>query len=208
MKKLIILFLSFVVLMSMILAGCGNAGNQKQEAGGTPEIAGNTNDGPADVTPTAEENSEKEVANAGVHIIEGWPDDVPAPDFGGEIESNKPDAAGINLVFRDVDPDLVVKYVEKLRAAGFDVFADQHDKSMDGVYVDEAGNPVIHHFFSAGKGEAVYNDLIGGYIIDDGYYIDMNYSDVDEYNVDNGRLVSTPKVKMYLMWKDIVLKEN
>ena len=208
MKKFIILFLSFVVLMSLILTGCEKTGTQKQGAEGNQEVAENINEDIEDATPTTGENSGNEESLNSVHIIEGWPDDVPAPDFGGEIESNKPDAAGINLVFRDVDPDLVVKYVEKLRAAGFDVFADQHDKSMDGVYVDEAGNPVIHHFFSAGKGEAVYNDLIGGYIIDDGYYIDMNYSDVDEYNVDNGRLVSTPKVKMYLMWKDIVLKEN
>lgn len=208
MKKQLVLILSLIILASLLLAGCGNSGGGKQAEGANTTVAENGNAGADDAAPATDPSSGNEQTSGNVHIIDGWPEDVPAPDFGGEIESNKPDKAGINLVFRGVDPDLVAKYVEKLRAAGFDVFADQHDKSMDGVYVDESGNPVIHHFFSAGKGEAEYNDLVGGYIISDGYYIDMNYSDVDEYNADNGKLVSPPKVKLYLMWEDIVLKEN
>lgn len=200
MKKLIIMILSLTVLLSMLLAGCGNGGKQGGDA--DPEAAANINAQADDVAQMPNADSDEGEKKGNVHIIEGWPDDVPAPDFGGEIDANNLQKNGIDLTFRGVDPELTAQYVEKLKAAGFETYMDQHDKSMDGVYVDESGNPVIHHFFSAAKGEPVYAELVSGYYIEDGYYIEMGYSDVDEYNVDNGNLVSTPKVKLFLSWEN------
>ena len=207
MKKRIIMILSLMVILTLALAGCGSGSGGKQADGGNLEAEENINEQAADQAAVSDGTSGEE-KQGNVHIIEGWPDDVPAPDFGGEIDTNNLQNGGITLMFRNTDPDLTVRYLQKLRDAGFDYRVDEYDKSMDGIYMDESGNPMIHHFFSAGKGEAEYNDLLGGYYIADGYYISIAYTDGNEYDVDSGRLVSPAKVRIDLMWKDIVIREN
>ncbi|MBR3309822.1 MAG: hypothetical protein IKG00_08025 [Lachnospiraceae bacterium] len=138
-----------------------------------------------------------------VHEIEGWPADVPAPDFGGTLDALNPGKDSLDLTFRDIDPAKAAQYVQKLKDAGFTSWLREEDKPMNTTaqLVDKNGETAIHHIIYAAKGEPVYNEMLGRELIEDGYYIHMVYTDVDEYTIEGG-FQSTPKVELYLSWEN------
>ena len=139
-------------------------------------------------------------------VIDGWPSDLPVPDFGGEIEQNNLSNGGITLIFRNIDPVKAKEYVEKLKASGFDVRPEQQEAVQE-ERVDVDGNPIISHIFNAGKGELEYNDLLG-YYIPEGYCIHIVYTDKDQYDKDTGKFTTPPTLRIDLSWKDLVFGKD
>ena len=144
----------------------------------------------------------EELMNHTEVVIEGWPADVPTPDFGGEITTNNLNKGGITLIFHNVDPEKVKEYAEKLKAAGFTTRAEERD-ALQEERVDADGNPFYTHIFDAGKGKEEYSELVGWYI-PEGYYIHFGYTDKDEYDKDSRKLASKPRARIDLTWKDII----
>ena len=144
----------------------------------------------------------EELMNHTEIVIEGWPADVPVPDFGGEITTNNLNKGGITLIFHNVDPEKVKAYVEKLKDAGFTTRAEERD-ALQEERVDADGNPFYTHIFDAGRGKEEYNELVGWYI-PEGYYIHFGYTDKDEYDKDSRKLASKPRARIDLTWKDII----
>ena len=196
MKKLLVLILSAIMVSGLVLSGCGKA-----NTGG--EQAGAQQDADAGTAAVQEETTEEETTVNSVHEIEGWPADVPAPDFGGTLDALNPGKDSLDLTFRDIDPAKAAQYVQKLKDAGFTSWLREEDKPMNTTaqLVDKNGETAIHHIIYAAKGEPVYNEMLGRELIEDGYYIHMVYTDVDEYTIEGG-FQSTPKVELYLSWEN------
>lgn len=197
MKKLLVLILSAIMVSGLVLSGCGKANTGGEQAGAQQQDA---NAGTAAVQ---EETTEEETTVNSVHEIEGWPADVPAPDFGGTLDALNPGKDSLDLTFRDIDPAKAAQYVQKLKDAGFTSWLREEDKPMNTTaqLVDKNGETAIHHIIYAAKGEPVYNEMLGRELIEDGYYIHMVYTDVDEYTIEGG-FQSTPKVELYLSWEN------
>ena len=197
MKKLLVLILSAIMVSGLVLSGCGKANTGGEQAGAQQQDA---NAGTAAVQ---EETTEEETTVNSVHEIEGWPADVPAPDFGGTLDALNPGKDSLDLTFRDIDPAKAAQYVQKLKDAGFTSWLREEDKPMNTTaqLVDKNGETAIHHIVYAAKGEPVYNEMLGRELIEDGYYIHMVYTDVDEYTIEGG-FQSTPKVELYLSWEN------
>lgn len=197
MKKLLVLILSAIMVSGLVLSGCGKANTGGEQAGAQQQDA---NAGTAAVQ---EETTEEETTVNSVHEIEGWPADVPAPDFGGTLDALNPGKDSLDLTFRDIDPAKAAQYVQKLKDAGFTSWLREEDKPMNTTaqLVDKNGETAIHHIINAAKGEPVYNEMLGRELIEDGYYMHMVYTDVDEYTIEGG-FQSTPKVELYLSWEN------
>lgn len=197
MKKLLVLILSAIMVSGLVLSGCGKA-NTGGEAASAPK-----QDADAGTAAVQEETTEEETTVNSVHEIEGWPADVPAPDFGGTLDARNPGKDSLDLTFRDIDPAKAAQYVQKLKDAGFTSWLREEDKPMNTTaqLVDKNGETAIHHIIYAAKGEPVYNEMLGRELIEDGYYIHMVYTDVDEYTIEGG-FQSTPKVELYLSWEN------
>ena len=189
-----------LVISGLVLSGCGKANTGGEQAGAQQQDA---NAGTAAVQ---EETTEEETTVNSVHEIEGWPADVPAPDFGGTLDALNPGKDSLALTFRDIDPAKAAQYVQKLKDAGFTSWLREEDKPMNTTaqLVDKNGETAIHHIIYAAKGEPVYNEMLGRELIEDGYYIHMVYTDVDEYTIEGG-FQSTPKVELYLSWENPVV---
>ena len=195
MKKLVAIIISVLMVFGLILSGCGKTNKEAGQA----DVP--TQEADAAAADSQQDTTKEETADNNAHVIEGWPDDVPAPDFGGEITRNNPGAHSITLTFRGIDPAKAAQYIQKLKDAGFTSWLSEEDKTID-AYVDADGNYVIHHSFSAAKGEPVYHEAMNLEFIENGYYIRISYSDVDEYLADGGNFVSKPKVELYIDWEN------
>lgn len=147
---------------------------------------------------------------ARTYILEGWPEEVPMPDFGGEISSDKSgrgSGSGSRTIrFTNIDPDKVQPYLDALVKAGFEVTeqrdilpeeeTDENGNPKYEAMVDENGNPFYTHRFEAVYGEivdyGVFSDLESGYAISIGYTLQK------QYDKETGQFIGDPYVRLVL----------
>ena len=145
------------------------------------------------------------------YTIDGWPSDIPFPDFGGEIRSDKSASGGSGpssrtIRFQDIDPDKVQPYLDALVAAGFEI-TEQSDKLLEEEtdengnhkfepMVDENGDPFYTHRFEALNGEIVENEFFSS--LESGYYIEITYTLQKQYDKATGQFIGNPYLSIYL----------
>jgi len=145
------------------------------------------------------------------YILEGWPEEVPMPDFGGEISSDKSGSGGSGsgsrtIRFTNIDPDKVQPYLDALVKAGFEVTeqrdilpeeeTDENGNPKYEAMVDENGNPFYTHRFEAVNGEIVDYEVFSD--LESGYAISVGYTLQKQYDKATGQFIGNPYVRLVL----------
>lgn len=145
------------------------------------------------------------------YILEGWPEEVPMPDFGGEIRSDQTGSGGSGsssrtINFQNIDPNKVQPYLDALVAAGFEVTeqrdilpeeeTDENGNHKYEAMVDENGNPFYTHRFEAVNGEIVENEYFSS--LESGYAISIGYTLQEQYDKATGQFIGKPYARLVL----------
>ena len=152
--------------------------------------------------------TENSTPDGSIITIDGWPEEVPVPDFGGKIATDSGAGKTRTIMFRDIDPDKVQPYLDKLVEAGFEV-TEQRDILPEEVlddngnpkyeaYVDENGNPFYTHTFEAVNGEIVDYETFGLSRLESGYAISIGYTLQERYDKVTGQFVGKPYARLVL----------
>lgn len=147
------------------------------------------------------------------YTFEGWPEEVPMPDLGGEIASDSGQGKESRTIrLHNIDPDKVQPYLDELINAGF-VVTEQRDilleEELDAngnpkytASVDENGNPFYTHVFEAVNGDIVDYNVFSR--LERGYAISVGYTLQERYDKETGQFAEHPyaRIVLYYGWEN------